>query len=161
MAAPLGKDLTIPASWIPRDGTFPSFNSLVILSQLYTSGAFNDSDWILHNRANGTDGTEGSGATLDYAKHLAENISVPLVEATPLHYLRLYVSMPFRPTLPRSFTIQMEIAIAIICTLLVLAAAVVTQRLREGSFWLFRRAERGDGVLIIPNAVTCESPRQT
>lgn len=72
----------------------------------------------------------------------------------PIEDLRAFIADPFRPALSLSFISQMEAAICIIVVLLLMATAVIWRRVEEKSFWLFRKDERKNGILIVPNAVT-------
>lgn len=74
----------------------------------------------------------------------------------PLEALRHFIGEPFRMDVAPSWLSQMEAAIGIMLLLWVLGGAVIWRRCAEGTFWVVRRQERGDGVLLIPNAVTCE-----
>lgn len=74
----------------------------------------------------------------------------------PVEALRIFIADCFRPYFASSFVRQMEAAICIIAVLLIMAAAVIWRRIKEQSFWLFRKDERKSGVLIVPNAITSE-----
>lgn len=82
-------------------------------------------------------------------------------EKLPIEDLQIFIADSFRPHLDSSFTSQMEAAVCIIAVLLIMGSAVIWRRMKEKSFWLFRKDERKNGVLIVPNAVTSEASSES
>lgn len=77
-------------------------------------------------------------------------------DRSPIERLRTHISQPFRIPVSQAWIGQMEGAMGMMSLLVFLACAIILRRWSELSFWIFRKQERRDGVLLIPNAVTCE-----
>ncbi len=53
------------------------------------------------------------------------------------------------------FFTQLKVCAALICALLAVVALIIARRLRERSFWILRFAQKRNGIVVIPNAITC------
>ncbi|KAJ9477759.1 Serine/threonine protein kinase, partial [Pseudozyma hubeiensis] len=67
--------------------------------------------------------------------------------------LQAFLEHMFRPRLPTSFKLQIDVCIGIIGFLLVLCAPIVLHRLLCRRAWLFKLWHVGGGTFVIPNAV--------